>query len=98
MRQIYCVFAVVLFVSTTINAFFIDKEGLILVPSVAFRDRSSTNSPADWTLYNQGWYYEENLIQSYLMEKSLELVVKQDLDSNRVKMFTAEGKEKKDLC
>ncbi|CAF2046924.1 unnamed protein product [Rotaria magnacalcarata] len=98
MRQMYCIFAFVLFVSTAINAFLTDKEGLILVPSVAFRDRSSTKSPADWNLYNQGWYYEENPIQSFLMEKSLELVVRQDLDSNRVKMFTAEGKDKKDLC
>jgi phosphatidate phosphatase APP1 len=32
------------------------------------------------------------------MEKSLELIVRKDLDRNRVKMFTAEGKEKKNLC
>ncbi|CAF0903040.1 unnamed protein product [Adineta steineri] len=87
-----CIFIVI---STTINAFIFSKDGLFLVPSVAFRDRSS---PSDWTLYNQGWYYEESPIKALMMEKSLELVVQKDLDRNRVKMFTAEGKEKKNLC
>jgi phosphatidate phosphatase APP1 len=98
MLHTYLTFFGIVFVSTTINALF-DKEGLFLVPSVAFRDHSDpTKSPADWNLHNQGWYYEENPIQAFLMEKSLELIVRKDLDKNRVKMFTAEGKKKKDLC
>lgn len=89
----------VVLVSTDINAFLFSKEGVFLVPSVAFRDHSSsTKSPADWILYNQGWYYEENPLQARLMEKSLEIVVRKDLDINRVRMFTAEGKKKKDIC
>ena len=79
---------------TTIHGFIFDKEGLFLVPSVAFRDYSSS----DWILYNQGWYYKENRVQSLLMEKSLEVIVKKDLDRNRIKMFTAEGKKNKNLC
>ncbi|CAF3430405.1 unnamed protein product [Rotaria sp. Silwood2] len=95
----YHIILIAFIVSPTINAFLFDKEGLILVPSVAFRDHSTPEkSPADWNLHNQGWYYEENPIQAFLMEKSLELIVQKDLDRNRVKMFTAEGKEKKDLC
>ena len=82
-------------ISTTINAFLFDKEGLFLVPSVAFRDHSTSS---DWTLYNQGWYYEESPVKALLMEKSLEIIVRKDLDRNRVKMFTAEGKEKKNVC
>jgi len=85
---------------TTINGFLFDKKGLFLVPSVAFRDHSSTSNhrPSDWILYNQGWYYEENPIQALLMEKTLEIIVQKDLDRNRVKMFTAEGKKRKDIC
>ncbi len=84
----------------SINGFLFDKTDLFLVPSVAFRDHSSTSnlSALDWILYNQGWYYEENPIQALLMQKSLELIVQKDLDRNRIKMFTAEGKERKYLC
>ncbi|CAF1136356.1 unnamed protein product [Rotaria sp. Silwood1] len=99
MQNIYHIIFIAFIVSSTINAFFFEKKGLILIPSVAFRDHSSQEkSPADWNLHNQGWYYEENPIQAFLMEKSLELVVRKDLDHDRVKMFTAEGEEKKDLC
>lgn len=86
---------VLLILLSDASAFLFDKEGLFLVPSVAFRDRTS---PSNWQLYNQGWYYEENRVQALLMEKSLELIVGKDLDRERVKMFTAEGKEKKKLC
>jgi len=86
---------IVLVISTAINGFLFDKEGLFLVPSVAFRDHSSLS---DWILYNQGWYYEENRVQALLMEKSLEVIVQKDLDRNRIKMFTAEGKKMKNLC
>jgi phosphatidate phosphatase APP1 len=93
MRYILIIF----FFLTTINAAFLfDKEGLLLVPSVAFRDHSSLSS--NWILYNQGWYYKENRIQALLMEKSLELIVQKDLDENRIKMFTSEGKKNQDLC
>lgn len=86
----------ILLISTTINAFLLsNQEGLFLVPSAAFRDHSSLSV---WKLYNQGWYYEENPVQALLMEKSLELLVQKDLDKNRIKMFTAEGKERKSLC
>jgi phosphatidate phosphatase APP1 len=88
---------IIFVVLTAINAFLFDKEDLLLVPSVAFRDHSSSLS-SHWILYNQGWYYEENPVKALLMEKSLEIIVKKDLDKNRIKMFTAEGKEKKSLC
>src|SRR5690349_10245241 len=87
----------ILVISTTINGFLFDKEGLFLVPSVAFRDHSSSSS-SNWILYNQGWYYKENPIRAFLMEKSLEIIVQKDLDLNRIKMFTAEGQKRKDLC
>src|SRR5690349_3015344 len=90
----YIIFTI-LVISTTINGFLFDKEGLFLVPSVAFRDHSSLS---DWILYNQGWYYRENPIQALLMEKSLELIVQKDLDRNRINMFTAEGRKKQNLC
>ena len=93
-----------LIISTAINAFLFDKEGLFLVPSVAFRDHSSirdvstSSSSTNWILYNQGWYYKENPAQALIMEKSLELIIRKDLDRGRIKMFTAEGKKKKELC
>jgi len=95
MGHIFLTSLICIVISTTTNAFLFDKEGLFLVPSVAFRDHSSSS---DWTLYNQGWYYEESPVKALLMEKSLEIIVRKDLDRNRVKMFTAEGKEKKNLC
>ena len=77
-----------------------DKEGLLLVPSVAFREQSTGGaaSSSSWTLYNQGWYYEESPAKAFALETSLKLIIKQDLDRDRVKMFTAGGKEKKDIC
>ncbi|CAF1024282.1 unnamed protein product [Rotaria sordida] len=95
MSHIYRIILAIFIVSQTINAGFFDKEGLILIPSVAFRDRSSPN---DWNLHAQGWYYEENPVQAFLMEKSLELIVRKDLDRNRVKMFTAEGEDGEQIC
>jgi phosphatidate phosphatase APP1 len=94
-------FVILTIILTTINAFLFDKKGLFLVPSVAFRDHSSTTNPSsssNWILYNQGWYYEENPVQALIMEKSLELIVQKDLDRNRIKMFTAKGKKRKELC
>jgi hypothetical protein len=78
---------IIIVILTSINAFLFNKEGIFLVPSVAFRDHSSSN----WMLYNQGWYYEENPVKAFLMEKSMEVIVRKDLDRNRIKMFTAEG-------
>jgi phosphatidate phosphatase APP1 len=100
MKKMGFVFWIVVFILPLINGFLFDKEGLLLVPSVAFRDHSSISNPSspDWTLYNRGWYYEENRIQALLMEKSLEVIVRKDLDRNRIKMFTAEGKKNKNLC
>jgi phosphatidate phosphatase APP1 len=95
MGHILLTFFNILVISIAINAFLFDKEGLFLVPSVAFRDHASVS---DWILYNQGWYYKGNRVQALLMEKSLELIVQKDLDKNRIKMFTAEGKGKKSLC
>ena len=92
MRNVFLVFWIFVSILTTINGFLFNKKGLFFVPSVAFRDHSSTSN---WILYNQGWYYEENPIQALLMEKGLELIVQKDLDRNRVKMFTAEGKKRK---
>ena len=43
-------------------------------------------------MYNQGWYYEEDQYQAFIMEKSLEQLLEQDLDRNRIKYFTADGK------
>lgn len=94
MKYILLTILIIFIISTKINGFLFDKEGLFLVPSIAFRDQSLLN----WNLYNQGWYYEENPVQALLMEKSLELIVKKDLDENRIKMFTAEGQGKKSLC
>lgn len=85
----------ILLLVTTINAFLFDREGLLLVPSVAFRDYEDSS---DWRLYNQGWYYEENPIQAFIMEKSLETIIGRDLDRDRIRMFTAEGKEQRSLC
>jgi hypothetical protein len=73
------------------------RENIILVPSVAFRAHSTAGS-TDWLLYNQGWYYEEDPIQAVIMEKSLEKVIKKDLDISRIRMFTADGKERQPLC
>ena len=95
MKGITLIICIAFYISTATDAFLFDKRGLFLVPSVAFRDRST---PSNWILYNQGWYYEESPVQAVLMEKTLELVVQQDLDRERVKMFTAEGKKRKELC
>ncbi|CAF4762208.1 unnamed protein product, partial [Rotaria socialis] len=95
MRDILRVLLSFLAIANTINGFFFKRKGLLLVPSVAFRDLSSTSN---WILYNQGWLYEENPIQAVFMEKTLELIVRKDLDRNRVKMFTAEGEKRKDIC
>ena len=76
-----------------------DRENILLVPSVAFRLRSAGNSTAaDWLLYNQGWYYEEDPLQAKIMEKSLESIIKKDLDLERVKMFTADGEKHETVC
>ncbi|CAF0949264.1 unnamed protein product [Adineta ricciae] len=83
---------------STTSAFILrNKENIILIPTAAFRDHSKVPS-TDWLLYNKGWYYEENNVQAKILEKSLELVVKKDLDNNRIKLFTAEGEKNKDLC
>ena len=90
-QLIYCLF----FCLVQIDGFILrDKEGLILVPSVAFRDRSST----DWILYNQGWYYEDDPVQAYLTQKSLEKIIGKNLDLNRINLFTADGQESKSVC
>ncbi|CAM4792639.1 unnamed protein product [Rotaria magnacalcarata] len=95
MRDIRRILFIFLAISNAIDGFLFKRKGLILVPSVAFRDLSSTSN---WILYNQGWFYEENPIQAVFMEKTLELIVRKDLDRNRVKMFTAEGEKRKDIC
>jgi phosphatidate phosphatase APP1 len=95
MGHILLTILIIFIISTIINAFLFNTENLFLVPSVAFRDRLSLSN---WILYNQGWYYEENPVQALLMEKSLELMLQKDLDKNRIKMFTAEGKENKNIC
>lgn len=91
---------IVISITLAHGLFFSSKEGLFLVPSVAFRDQSATGAAASsaWTLYNQGWYYEESSVKALALQKSLELIVKTGLDRDRVKMFTADGKEKKDIC
>ncbi|CAF4343382.1 unnamed protein product, partial [Rotaria sordida] len=73
---------------------------LILVPSVAFRDHSSTSNSlsSDWILYVQGWYYEENPFHALRMEKTLEVIIQKDLYQNRIKMFTADDKKREDVC
>ena len=76
---------------------FLDRENIILVPSVAFRAHSTSPS-TDWLLYNQGWYYEEDTIQAIIMQKSLEKVIKKDLDMSRIRMFTADGEEHQPVC
>lgn len=88
---LYFVFFLCISFSTS---FLFERDGLLLVPSVAFRD-PNTN---DWSLHSQGWYYEENSAKALLIEKSMELVIQKDLDRERVKMFTAEGKENKNIC
>ncbi|CAF3569262.1 unnamed protein product [Rotaria sordida] len=100
MRDILFVLLIFVTISKIIDGFLFAKQGLFLVPSVAFRDHSSTSNSlsSDWILYNQGWYYEENPVQTLLMEKTLELIVQKDLDRNRIKMFTAEGKKRQDVC
>ena len=85
----------ILLLGTTINAFLFDREGLLLVPSAAFRDYGELS---DWRLYNQGWYYEENPVQALIMEKTLETIIGKDLDRNRIQLFTAEGKKQRSLC
>ncbi|CAF0941279.1 unnamed protein product [Adineta ricciae] len=95
MKEIVLVIAIVFLILTCCNGFLFDKKGLFFVPSVAFRNRSSTSN---WILYNQGWYYEENPIQALLVEKTFELIVQKDLDRSRIKMFTAEGRKQKTVC
>ncbi|CAF3553175.1 unnamed protein product [Rotaria sp. Silwood1] len=83
---------------TRVNGFiFNDKEGLILVPSVAFRNHSKISS-TNWILLNQGWYYEEDFQQARIMQTTLESIVGKDLDGSLIKLFTADGKEKKNVC
>ena len=93
-RMLLGALLVVVLVTIADGLLFSKQEDLFLVPSVAFRDRSSPN----WVLYNQGWYYKESPTKALLMEKTLELIVRKDLDRDRVKMFTAEGLAKKDIC
>ena len=88
--QVLMLFA--LLVSTDGFPFF-SHEDIILVPSVAFRGHST-----DWLLYNQGWYYEENPIQAMILQKSLEKVIKKDLDIGRIRMFTGDGEEHQSVC
>ena len=71
-----------------------DKESLILVPTVAFRDETSKN----WNVKNQGWYYEEDYIQAKIVEKSLEEILNKDFDFNRINLFAADGEKNKNVC
>ncbi|CAF0894168.1 unnamed protein product [Rotaria sordida] len=100
MRDICFVLLIFVTNSKVINGFLFDKQGLILVPSVAFRDHSSTSNSlsSDWILYIQGWYYEENPFHALRMEKTLEVIIQKDLNQNRIKMFTADGKKREDVC
>jgi len=90
-------FSILLLISKANGFILHDKEYIILVPSVTFRDHSNISS-TDWILYNLGWYYEEDLLPSKIMEKSLEKIIEKDLDFNRIELFTADGEEKKNLC
>jgi len=93
--------SILLIIGNCSSLLFNDKEGLFLVPSVAFRDHSSSqvsNENTNWMLYNQGWYYEENPIQATLITKSLQLLMKEKVDKERVKLFTASGEDDKSLC
>jgi len=74
-----------------------DKENVIVVPSVAFRDHTKVGS-TDWILHNRGWYYKEDPLQAYVMQTSLEKIIGKNLDRNRIKLFTADGRKKQKLC
>lgn len=76
----------------------VDRENILLVPSVAFQVHTVGNNMTDWLLYNQGWYYEEDPMQAKIMEKSLETIIKKDLDLERVKMITADGEKYQTVC
>lgn len=90
-------YTIVCLFSTTSSFILSGKENIILVPSAAFRDHSNASS-TDWLLYNRGWYYEENYLKAKAIEKTFELIIKKDLDFNRIRVFAADGEEKKDLC
>lgn len=94
-RQFLIVVALVIAESS--GLFLPDREAILLVPTVAFPVRSSTNA-TDWLLYNQGWFYEEDPLQASIMEKSLESMIKRDIDRDRLKMFTADGEESQTVC
>lgn len=87
----------ILILTTTIHGLlFSNKEDLIVLPSVAFRDHSAISS-TNWLFSNQGWYYEEDPLQSMIMETTLEKATGKDLDINRIKLFTADGKSNKNI-
>ncbi|CAF0736930.1 unnamed protein product [Rotaria sordida] len=91
------VYIIFIFIIKTNGFLFDDKEDLILLPSVAFRDHSKISS-TNWIVSNQGWYYEEDPLQAKVMEKILEKTIEKDFDINRIKLFTADGQENKKVC
>ncbi|CAF1592933.1 unnamed protein product [Rotaria magnacalcarata] len=88
----------------TANFLFSRDKELILIPSVAFRYRSNeiesainNHSSNDWTLYVQGWFFEENRIRATLSKSALFAIV-HNIDKKRVAYFTANGKKYKTVC
>ncbi|CAF1012898.1 unnamed protein product [Rotaria sp. Silwood1] len=83
---------------TTIDGFLFDaNKGLILLPSVAFRDRSK-NPSINWIFSNQGWYYQEDILKAEEMETTLQIVIGQNINMNRIKLLSAEGREHETVC
>ncbi|CAF3566831.1 unnamed protein product [Rotaria sp. Silwood1] len=83
---------------TTIDGFLFDaNKGLILLPSVAFRDRSK-NPSINWIFSNRGWYYQEDILKAEEMETTLQIVIGQNINMNRIKLLSAEGREHETVC
>ncbi|CAF1112169.1 unnamed protein product [Didymodactylos carnosus] len=97
MNAIVCVIVVSIVALSSNGFLFNDKEDIILVPSVAFRDHSPTGQSSGWILHNQGWYYEDNPVQATIMTKALSIGIK-NVDKERIRLFTASGEDDKKLC
>ncbi|CAF1012916.1 unnamed protein product [Rotaria sp. Silwood1] len=91
------VYFIFIFITTTNGFLFDANKGLILLPSVAFRDHSK-NPSINWIFSNQGWYYQEDILKAEVMKTTLRIAIGPNINMNRVKLFTAEGQEHETVC
>ncbi|CAF2085113.1 unnamed protein product [Rotaria magnacalcarata] len=81
---------------STRDGFTFHKQNQILLPSVAFRDHSTTPLTT-WTSSNQRCYYQENLLAAGTVILTMNKAIEKNLEINRIKLFTGAGQNNQNV-